>query len=156
MPAYSPILIYFIRRTEGDNPDRDDCLRIEKLGENNLRLTYTERSVDGPIIDTALITYQKLAHYLCRLFWILSIDEDPFQSVQTMIPSYPTFRLSAEALKTNMNTVLDMVMTTCWHWPAMSRAAPPPLRSVGGGGGGGAGTAASVVAEDLPPFVGSP
>lgn len=148
MPAYSPILIYFIRRTEVDNPERDDCLRIEKLGENNLRLTYTERSVDGPIVDTALVTYQKLAHYLFRLFWILSIDEDPFQSVQAMIPSYPTFRLNAEALKANVNTVLDMVMTTCWHWPALSRAAAPPLRPLV--------TAAAPVTDGLPPLVGSP
>jgi hypothetical protein len=132
MPTYNPIVLFFIRRPATGRtdsvPDRDDCLRIEKLSENNIRVTYTERSADGPIIDTTTMSYQKLTHYMFRLFWVLSLDEDPFDSVQTMIPGYPSFTLCVPAFKTCVGTIVDMILTTCWQWPTISRMPAPPLR----------------------------
>jgi hypothetical protein len=132
MPTYNPIVIYFIRRPQPGRtdsvPDRDDCLRLERLGENNIRVIYTERSTDGPIVDTTTMTYQKLTHYLYRTFWMLTVSEDPFHSVQVMIPGYPSFTLTVEFVKTFSTIIVDLILTTCWQWPTVSRQAPPPLR----------------------------
>ena len=132
MPIYNPIVLYFIRRpTPGQTdsiPERDDCLRLEKIGENNVRVIYTERSTDGPIIDTTTMTYQRLTHYLLRLFWAVSSDEDPFHAVQTMIPGYPSFTMGVIPFKIYVPTLVDMILTTCWQWPTVSRMPAPPLR----------------------------
>ena len=132
MPSYNPITLYFVRRPEPGRtdtvPGRDDCLRLEKLGENNVRVIYTERSTDGPIIDTTTMTYQRLTHYLLRLFWAVSSDEDPFHAVQIMIPGYPSFTMGVTTFKIYVSTVVDMILTTCWQWPTVSRMPAPPLR----------------------------
>ncbi len=129
---YNPILMYFIRRPPPGRtdspPDRDDCMRLEKIGENNVRVTYTERSTDGPIIDTTTMSYQKLTHYLFRLFWTVSSDDDPFDSIQTMVPGFPSFTLKTDPFKAQMGLIIDMILTTCWQWPTVSRMPPPPLR----------------------------
>ena len=135
MPSYHPILIYFIRKSRAGtaeiDPRQDDALKVERLGENNLRISYTERSVDGTIVDVAIFTYQKFFHYIQRLFLMLTTDDDPFYSLQIMIPGYPTLLMKIADLKVNMYTVLDTIITTCWQWPSISRAPPVALRTVG-------------------------
>ena len=138
MPSYHPILIYFIRkaRTGGPemNPRRDDALKVERLGENNLRVSYTERTEDGTLVDVSMMCYQKFFHYVQRLFHMLTTDEDPFYSVQIMVPGYPASLMKVADLKANLYTVLDTLITTCWQWPSVSRGAAAPLRLIGDGG----------------------
>ena len=136
MPLHHTITIRFIRRGAGglpeSNPDLDDSMRIQKLGENNLRVTYTERSIDGVICDTTLMTYQRFFHYVWRVLWMLSIDVDPFQNVQLSIPGYPTVLVPVTTLNQNMVAIMDILMTTCWQWTVIGRTAAPvedPRRS---------------------------
>lgn len=121
MPQYNAILFQFIRRRAGGIPEPsshlDDTLRIQKLGENNLRVTYTERTEDGVICDTTLMTYQRLFHYVWRMFWLLTVDVDPFLQVQLTIPGYPMVLIPVTMLNQNMVTIMDILMTTCWQWP---------------------------------------
>lgn len=129
------MFIYFIRKNPngnglGTDPRNDDVLKIERLGENNLRVSYTERSADGTLVDISLMTYQKFFHYIQRIFWMLTNDDDPFHSVQLIIPGYPTSLMTVGALKANMYTILDTIITTCWQWPAISRGAAAPLRVI--------------------------
>ena len=70
--------------------------------------------------DTTMMTYQKLLHYLLRIFWMLSIDEDPFQSVQIMIPGYPQILIGVNTLNSNLPYIMDIILNTCWHWPAIA------------------------------------
>jgi hypothetical protein len=125
MPTYHTITLRFIRRRQGgvpeQNPDLDDSLRIQKLGENNLRVTYTERSEDGAICDTTLMTYQRFFQYVWRVLWMLTIDVDPFQNVQLNIPGYPVILLPVTTINQNMVTIMDILMTTCWQWPVVGR-----------------------------------
>lgn len=127
MPTYHPITVRFIRRTANGsaerNPRLDDILTIHKLGENNLRVVYVEQTVDGIMRDTALMTYQKLTHYLMRIFWMLAIDEDPFQSVQFYIPGYPQILIKVCTVQNNLPVLMDIIINTCWHWPVVARAA---------------------------------
>lgn len=125
----------FIRRRlpEGvpePDPLLDDLLIVQKLGENTLRVTYTERTQDGVLRDTTVMTYQRFFHYLWRLLWMLTIDVDPFLNVQLMIPSYPIVLVPVSTLQQNMVPIMDIVMTTCWQWPVVARAEVVPVVSV--------------------------
>lgn len=134
MPTYHDIHIRFIRRRQGgvaeENPLLDDILRITKLGENNLRVTYTERSEDGTMSDSMLMGYQRFLHYVWRLLWLLSVDADPFQSVQLMIPGYPVVLIPVSTMTQNMTTIMDILLTTCWQWPVVRRPEPGPPISI--------------------------
>lgn len=130
MPAYHDIHIRFIRRRTGGvpetNPLLDDILRITKLGENNLRVTYTERSDDGVVCDSMLMGYQRFIHYTWRLMWLLSVDVDPFQNIQLIIPGYPMVLIPVSTVSQNMATIMDILMTTCWQWPTIRRRIEEP------------------------------
>jgi hypothetical protein len=129
MPTTHAIQLRFIRRTDIGTPESnsalDDQLVIHKLGENNLRVTYTERTVDGVLTDTTMMTYQKMIHYTSRLLWLLALDSDPFYSVQLMIPGYPTVLVLVSRLQEQAAIILDLLINTCWHWPAAGRPPTP-------------------------------
>jgi hypothetical protein len=124
MPHH-PILIHFIRRTPNGTAQTDarldDTLRIQKIGENNVRVLYTERTEDGALVDITMMTYQKLTHYLYRIFWMLSLDEDPFQSVQFAVPGYPTTLVRVDTLRGQLGSIMDVLATTMVHWPTIGR-----------------------------------
>ena len=125
MPATHAIQIRFLRRTltgamEGD-ASLDDLLLIHKMGENTLRVTYTERTEDGALSDTTTMTYQKMLHYVSRILWLLSLDSDPFHSVQVMIPGYPTVLVPTARIQEQAALILDLLINTCWQWPAAAR-----------------------------------
>ena len=128
MPQYHNMYFTFIRKT--NNPRMDDRLVITKLGENNIRISYTERSHDGCLMDTAIFGYHKLLHYLARVLWLVTVDTDPFVSVQVMIPSYPTSLIAADKLVPAIPIIMDMVMGVCWQWPTVSNNEVTPLRIV--------------------------
>jgi hypothetical protein len=129
MPTTHAIQLRFIRRTVDGTPESnsalDDQLIIHKLGENHLRVTYTERTEDGALTDTTMMTYQKMIHYVSRILWLLALDSDPFYSVQLMIPGYPTVLVLVSRLQEQAVMILDLLVNTCWHWPAAGR--PPTL-----------------------------
>ena len=84
-----------------------------------------EKSNDGTVIDTSTMNYQGLMAYLYRVFYLLGLDEDPFASVQFFIPGYPTILIEVATLHANVHALMELVMSTCWSWPAVGRLAPP-------------------------------
>lgn len=128
MPAHHAITIRFLRREAtgfaDGRPSTDDVLTVTKLGENSVRLVYTENSGDGKTIDVMQFTYQQLIAYLYRVFWLLGLDDDPFKSVQFFIPGYPTVLIEINSLQQNVNVLLELVMSTCFAWPAIGRLVP--------------------------------
>ena len=129
-PQQHSITLRFIRRTPtglaDTNPANDDILRITKLGENNLRVIYTERSEAGPQIDVMTYSYATCIAYLYRVFWLLGLDEDPFQSVQLGIPGYPTCLVQVAELRQNLQHIMELMMNSCIAWPTSGRPARPP------------------------------
>jgi hypothetical protein len=133
MPAHHAITIRFIRvQANGfadGYPSSDDVLNVTKLGENSVRLVYTENSSDGKVIDVMQFTYQQFIAYLYRAFWLLGLDDDPFKSVQFFIPGYPTVLIDVKSLQQHVNVLLELVMSTCFAWPAIGRASLPAVRN---------------------------
>jgi len=101
-PPHHSIYIHFIRRTANGTAQTDsrldDTLQIQKL-----------------------MTYQKLIHYLYRVFWMLSLDEDPFQSVQFIVPGYPTTLIRVDSLRGQLAGVMDILTATMFQWPTIAR-----------------------------------
>jgi len=121
MPTHQ-IQIRFIRQVRGQfaeiNPLRDDILTIARQGENALRLVYTEKSEDGPVVDVMNFSQQQTMSYICRVLWLLGMDADPFQSVQFFLPGYPTFLITTNAIMHNVPQIIDIIYSVCLSWPA--------------------------------------
>ena len=132
MAPYHTIQLRFIRRTQSGvadhNPLHDDVLKITRLGENSVRLVYSEKSDDTVMLDIMNFNNHQMVSYLYRLFWLTGLDEDPFQSVQFFIPGYPTFLLQVPILKENVPRVLDLIISTCWNWPTIGEQRGDPDR----------------------------
>lgn len=120
MPTYHPISLRFIRKTRLDSPRMDDELQIKKLGENNLRVLYVDSSEEGQLRDVTHMTYHKLLHYITRIMWLLTVDTDPFISVQVNIPGFPVTLIPVAALQTSMMPLMDILINTCWQWPVLA------------------------------------
>jgi len=145
MPRYREAQIRFIRRKNNGgaetNPLRDDVLRISRLGVNAVRVVYTERTDDAPVVDVLTCNNYSLLSYLYRLFWLTTLDEDPFKSVQFFIPGFPTFLLEVATLKQHVPYILELVISLCWNWPTIgaNRSLSPvggPQQTADGGGNG--------------------
>ena len=96
---------------------RDDVLKITYSGNNSIRLIYTEWSDDGAVVDIMNFKVNQMITYLYRVFWLLGLDEDPFQSVQFFIPGYPSTLLHTAAVKQNTPHLLELIISTCSDWP---------------------------------------
>ena len=120
MPRHRSIQVRFIRRGSND-PDRDDILKVTKLGENSLRLVYTEKNQYDLFTDFLHLNYTQFLAYLYRTITLLTLDEDPFQSVQFFVPGYPTLMLSVSTLKQQTGYILEMITSTLWNWPTIGR-----------------------------------
>jgi len=118
MPRYHEIQLRFLRYGDYIDANKDDVLRIQRLAENSYRVIYTERS-GAAQIDLMTLTTQALLAYLYRVFWLLELDEDPFQSVQLFVPGYPTCMIKATDIKTRVSYMLDIIITNCWNWPTI-------------------------------------
>jgi hypothetical protein len=126
MPAHNAIELRFLRQQGTREPCTDDILEIKKMGENMVRATYREREPGGSLtIDTQLMGYQQLFAYLYRIFWVLSIDTDPFESVQLRVPGYPCVLLSVSTLQQNLTAIMELMISTCWNWPGVGRITVP-------------------------------
>ena len=121
MPQYHHIEIKFVR-SDTSLTVEDDILKIVKLGENSVRVIYTEKSTDGTMIDTMLLTYSQLIAYLCRIFMLLGLDCDPFAKVNISVPGYPIVIVKVQTLQQNLQHILDLLMSTCQTWPVIGRA----------------------------------
>ena len=116
MPRQRCIQMRFIRRGSND-PDRDDILKVTKLGENSLRIVYTEKNEYDSFTDYLQVNYNQFISYIYRMITLLTLDEDPFQSVQFFIPGYPTLLISVATLKVQTPYILEMIISTLWNWP---------------------------------------
>ena len=130
MPQHHDIQLRFLRRGQPRHSSSDDILRVIKLGENSVRVIYTEVSQDGRIVDVQIMNYAQMTAYLYRIFWLLGLDDDPFESVQFFLPGYPTVLLRVESVKAHVNHLMELMVTTCWSWPAVGRAQPYPTSTV--------------------------
>jgi hypothetical protein len=124
--THHKIELRFLRKKKGGSgaatSDQDDILEIFKLGENSVRVIYTESGLgDAPLKDVIHCNYQQALTYVYRAFMLLALDDDPFLSVQIHAPGYPCSLLHVSKIKENLPMIMELLATTCWNWPAIGR-----------------------------------
>ena len=114
-----PITIRILRRDETKQaPECDDRITITKLTENRLKVVYTEKSEPDVHVDVSYMGYQQALIYLSRVLYMLTIDNDPFLSVQFLFPGYPITLLQIPNLKDRIPMIIETFWTTCMAWPS--------------------------------------
>jgi hypothetical protein len=128
MTQYHCIQIRFIRRGSR-SPSSDDILKISKMRENTVRIFYTEKNEYDAIIDFMTVNYTQLIAYIYRAIQLLTLDDDPFQSVQFFVPGYPTFLVGVDKLKEQTGYILEMISSTLLNWPLVGFEHGPDTRT---------------------------
>ena len=122
MPQHHQIQVRFIRRRPNGEAEtdhsRDDILVISRVGDNSVRLSYTERNADGSVVDIMNYTHHQAISYMYRVLWFLGLDEDPFQSVQFFLPGYPTCLVLVKNVKSIIPQLLESFYSVFQMWPA--------------------------------------
>lgn len=124
---YRPIIIHLIKNDTGiTSANRrcalsDDIIKIHKLGENSIRIIYTERTEDGTLTDVQTMNYMQMLSYLARLFALIAIDVEPFEQIQFTIPAMPRILINVADIGRHTAQMMDLITATCWSWPAISR-----------------------------------
>jgi hypothetical protein len=118
---------HLIRRADLNrrSGNQDDTIKITKLGENSVRVVYTEKTDDGSTTDVMTFSYHQLLCYLHRAFILLSLDDDPFQSMQVILPGYPMSLIPVAEIKKHIPMMLELVMSVCLTWPSQGVPGPP-------------------------------
>jgi hypothetical protein len=118
---------HMIRRADLNrrSGNQDDTIKVTKLGENSVRVVYTEKTDDGSTIDVMTFNYHQLLCYLHRVFFLLSLDDDPFQSMQLILPGHPMSLVPVAEIKKHAPMILELVMSVCLTWPAQGNPLPP-------------------------------
>jgi len=132
-PGRRDIQIRFIRKnadgTARHDRRSDDILRISRLGENKHRSIYIERGDEYATVDIVMCNNHQLLCYLYRMFWLTTIDEDPFHSVKFYIPGFPAFQLSVLSVQMYVPNILDLILSLCWNWPTIGYEPLAPERN---------------------------
>ena len=99
------------------------------MRENTVRIFYTEKNEYDAIIDFMTVNYTQLIAYIYRAIQLLTLDDDPFQSVQFFVPGYPTFLVSVDKLKDQTGYILEMISSTLLNWPHIGFEPGPDTRT---------------------------
>jgi len=116
-----PIMIRVIRSLEAN--DRDDVIKItpkkatDENGEKLFTITYNDQ-------DSSFSTKVKkmdegaVLQYLSNFLRLLTVDEEPFESVQFTFPTLPTVLVTPKNLTSQTRElVYDTVETMVANWP---------------------------------------
>jgi hypothetical protein len=122
------IQIRFIRRGS-ISPSSDDILKLTKMNENTVRISYTEKNEYDAFIDYLTVNYTQVIAYIYRTITLLTLDEDPFQSVQFFVPGYPTLLVGVDKLKEQTGYILEMISSTLLNWPLIGFEQGPDTRT---------------------------
>lgn len=118
---FNPITIRILRRCHTEQrPEFDDKITIQKLTENRLKVTYVEKSGLEPIVDISYMGYHQFLTYIYRVFYLLVIDDDPFLSIQFMIPGYPSTLVTVPSLKWQVPQLFELLSSALYTWPTAS------------------------------------
>jgi hypothetical protein len=117
---YPTAQILIIRDT--NKPNCDDKIIVAKKGEDSYNFTYTDNMANN---DKASMTCLKRQinsrEVITSLRYILNflvIDNEPFQSIQVLLPGLPSIMLNTNNVTpANRDTIYDAMEMTMRNWP---------------------------------------
>lgn len=122
MKQYRDLHIRFLR--EGCPSSEDDQMVVKKLGDNTLRVQYTENIGDSNISEYIIVNYNQFLNYMYRLLNLLTLDDDPIHSVQFMAPTYPSILVLVKNIPSKLNIILEWMGNVCTNWPRVIKGRP--------------------------------
>jgi hypothetical protein len=108
------VQIHFIRNKDESN---DDIIKITQNSSDSYNIVYLDKdaSVKSKTLD---VPRDAVINLLSMTLRLLTIDEEPFQSVQITIPSMPTIILSPKNITSQTRDLIyESVEATMNYWP---------------------------------------
>ena len=117
---YPSAEIFIIR--DSNTPNRDDKIIIAKKGADSYNFTYTDKMVNNATASMTCVKRQidgrEVITCLRYILNFLVIDNDPFQSIQVLLPGLPSIMLNTNNVTAaNRDTIYDAMEMTMRNWP---------------------------------------
>jgi hypothetical protein len=118
MSSYSKkITIRLFRKENQDHKNNDDIIDIEWKGKDTYHVYYLDGSdPDRTYRHMTVLKGEQLDTYITCLFTLVSNDDEPFSSIQFLIPCFPSVLFTAEQLKRRCirSALMDIMSLCCW------------------------------------------
>jgi hypothetical protein len=104
------------------NKGNDDVINITKKSDDSYSITYFDQEALVKS-KTQNVDRAGVVNFLSMTLRLLTVDEEPFHSVQFTLPSMPTIMVSPENLSSQTRDLIyDSVEATMNNWPAYVRS----------------------------------
>jgi len=114
VPKKLSIEVRFIRSKKGSD---DDVVSITQVSADSYNILYKDKQADVKSNTTA-VPRAAVVSFLSMTLRMLTVDEEPFESVQFTLPSMPTILVSPKNLTSQTRELIyDSVEATMNYWP---------------------------------------
>jgi hypothetical protein len=97
----------------------DDVIRIVPAYDGCYNVIYNDQD-SGVKTKTSRLTKTDVVSFLSNLFRFLTVDEEPFRSLQVTLPNLPTIMITPGNLNSQVrDLVYDSVEMTIANWPVL-------------------------------------
>jgi hypothetical protein len=113
-PKKLSIEVRFIRNKKGSD---DDVVSITQVSDDSYNILYKDKQANVKSATTA-VPRAAVVSFLRMTLRMLTVDEEPFESVQFTLPSMPTILVSPKNLTSQTRDLIyDSVEATMNYWP---------------------------------------
>ena len=99
------------------NGSDDDVLTISQLSADSYNISYNDKQANLKS-KTLAVPRAAVISFLSMTLRMLSVDDEPFESVQFTLPSMPTILVSPENLTSQTRDLIyDSIEATMNYWP---------------------------------------
>jgi len=114
-PEYPPIQLRFIRKD--DAKMKDDIVNIRRKEADLFEIHYND--LDAKVKQKTLgLGRAEVLQHLSYSLRLLTLDEDPFESVQLIIPGMPSILVKPKSLSSSTRDLFyDTIERTMNNWP---------------------------------------
>ena len=116
-PRKQDIQVRFIRSMNSKNGSDDDVVSIAQVSEDSYNIRYNDKEASLKS-KTLAVPRAAVISFLSMTLRMLSVDEEPFETIQFTLPSMPTILVSPENLTSQTRDLIyDSVEATMNYWP---------------------------------------
>lgn len=116
-PRKQAIQVRFIRSMNSKNGSDDDIVSITQVSEDSYNINYNDKEANLKT-KTHSVPRAGVISFLSMTLRMLSVDEEPFETIQFTLPSMPTILISPENLTSQTRDLIyDSVEATMNYWP---------------------------------------
>jgi hypothetical protein len=127
------VTLRFIRDTATDSSKMDDILRITPSSSVNpelsafvVKFSPAKSFAPGSYENQVSWNHEQVYEYVSSLLMLLTLDNDPFKSVQLDLPLAPSLLFEVSKLSERIPHILRMLYTTLTtSWPTNTKALTP-------------------------------